>query len=128
MDKDKIKVLFETDADGYITGYQQEFWDGRQWQAPFDTSKAVDLAPADVQTIVLGATKYTDGKLVLDTAKQKALADAQTQETTQPDLSAKVADLESQLQEAQAAIMELADISLGGDTDATSTTTTTSAG
>lgn len=113
-----MKVRLSKDTDGYITG----------WGSDYTPDDFVDLTEEQLASIVLGATKLTDGKLVIDTAKQKALTDAETQETTQPDLTAKVADLESQLQEAQQAIMELADISLGGDTDATSTTTTTSAG
>ncbi|MFT8775036.1 MAG: phage infection protein, partial [Lacticaseibacillus paracasei] len=36
MEDDKVKAIFSTDEDGYITGYQQEFWDGSQWQTPFD--------------------------------------------------------------------------------------------
>ncbi|RXS50343.1 phage infection protein, partial [Lacticaseibacillus rhamnosus] len=28
MEVDKVKAIFSTDEDGYITGYQQEFWDG----------------------------------------------------------------------------------------------------
>ena len=70
MNNDKIKVLFDTDADGYITGYQQEFYDGKEWQTPFDVTNAVDVAPADLETIVIGATKLIDGQLVLDTVKQ----------------------------------------------------------
>ena len=68
--KDKIKVLFDTDVDGYITGWQQEFYDGRQWQTPFDTTNAVELTQTEIGTIVLGATRYTDGKLVVDESKQ----------------------------------------------------------
>lgn len=89
MDKDKLKVLFTTDAGGYITGWQQEFWDGRQWQAPFDTTNAVELTPDEIGSIVMGATKYADGKLTVDADKQKALADAAEQETqTDPQVAA----------------------------------------
>lgn len=68
--KDKIKVLFDLDGNGYIIGWQQEFYDGTKWQTPFDTTNAVDVAPANLETIVMGATKLVDGQLVLDTAKQ----------------------------------------------------------
>lgn len=71
--KDKIKVLFSIDADGYIIGYQQEFFDGTDWQTPFDVTGSVDVAPADLETIVIGATKLIDGQLVLDTSKQAEL-------------------------------------------------------
>ena len=71
--KDKIKVLFSIDADGYITGWQQEFYDGNQWQTPFDTRNAVDLSQSDLNGISLGATKLIDGQLVLDTSKQAEL-------------------------------------------------------
>ncbi|WP_203623954.1 phage infection protein [Lacticaseibacillus sp. 866-1] len=73
MEKEKVIVLLELDADGYITGYQQEFWDGRQWQTPFDTTNAVEVAPGDLDTIVTGATKLINGKLVVDEAKQAEL-------------------------------------------------------
>jgi len=68
--KDKIKVLFDLDGNGYITGWQQEFFDGYEWKTPFDTTNAVDVAPADLETIVMGATKLVDGQLVLDAVKQ----------------------------------------------------------
>ena len=71
--KDKIKVLFSIDADGYIIGYQQEFFDGKEWQTPFDVTGSVDVTPADLETIVIGATKLVDGQLVLDKAKQAEL-------------------------------------------------------
>ena len=71
--KDKIKVLFDLDGNGYIIGYQQEFYDGNQWQTPFDTSKAVEVAVADLATIALGATKWVNGKLVIDPDKQAEL-------------------------------------------------------
>ena len=82
MDKDKLKVLFTTDADGYITGWQQEFWDGRQWQTPFDTTNAVEVAPGDLDTIVMGATKLRNGKLVVDEAKQAELEQPVTPQPT----------------------------------------------
>ena len=68
--KDKIKVLFDLDGNGYIIGWQQEFFDGTKWQTPFDVTNAVDVAPADLETIVIGATKLVDSQLVLDTVKQ----------------------------------------------------------
>lgn len=82
MTKDKIKILFITDADGYIIGYQSEFYDGRQWQTPFDTTNAVEIAPADLDTIVMGATKLRNGKLVVDEAKQAELEQPVTPQPT----------------------------------------------
>jgi hypothetical protein len=73
MDKKTIKILFDTDSSGYITGWQQEFWDGVDWQTPFDTTNAVELAMSDLDAIVIGATKLVDGQLVLDTVKQAEL-------------------------------------------------------
>ncbi|RND49347.1 hypothetical protein FAM18110_01116 [Lacticaseibacillus paracasei] len=71
--KNLVKVLFTIDSDSYITGYQQEFWDGKEWQTPFDTTNAVEVAPGDIDTIVMGATKLIDGQFVLDTSKQAEL-------------------------------------------------------
>lgn len=72
-EKDKVRVLFGLDADGYIIGWQQEFYDGDQWQAPFDTTDAVEVAAPDLATIVLGATKWVNGKLVINPDKQAEL-------------------------------------------------------
>ena len=72
--KDKIKVLFSIDTDGYIIGYQQEFWDGKEWVAPFDTSEAVEVAPADLESIWLGASKVSaDGTIMTDANKKAEL-------------------------------------------------------
>lgn len=72
--KDKIKVLFDTDENGYILGYQQEFYDGKKWVAPFDTSKAVEVAPADLDSICLGASKVSaDGIITTDEDKRSEL-------------------------------------------------------
>lgn len=72
-EKDKVRVLFGLDADGYIIDWQREFYDGEQWQAPFDTTGAVEVAAPDLATIVLGATKWVNGKLVIDPDKQAEL-------------------------------------------------------
>ncbi|MFD1484696.1 phage infection protein [Lacticaseibacillus baoqingensis] len=71
--KDKIEVLFSIDADGYIIGYQQEFYDGKAWQTPFDTTNAIEVSQSDLNGISLSATKLIDGQLVLDTSKQAEL-------------------------------------------------------
>lgn len=70
VEKATVKVLFSFDDQGWIVGYQSEFFDGTDWQTPFDVTNAVDVAPADLETIVIGATKLIDGQLVLDTVKQ----------------------------------------------------------
>lgn len=107
MTKDKIKILFITDADGYIIGYQSEFYDGRQWQTPFDTTNAVEIAPADLDTIVMGATKYADGKLTVDAYKQKELA-AAAEPTTQTD--PQVAVLQAKVDTQNEAITQLTNL------------------
>ena len=73
VEKDTVKVLFSFDDQGWIVGYQSEFFDGTDWKTPFDVTDSVDIAPADLETIVIGATKLIDGKLVLDTSKQAEL-------------------------------------------------------
>ena len=70
VEKDMVKVIFSFDDQGWIIGYQSEFFDGKDWQTPFDVTGSVDVAPADLETIVMGATKLVDGQLVLDTVKQ----------------------------------------------------------
>ena len=105
--KNPIKTLFSLDDDGYITGFQTEFWDGKDWQATFDTSKAVEMDPADLNKIVFGATKYTGGKLVIDKDKQTEL------ENSQPKPEPTAAELKEQYDQLQAALLELADLSLG---------------
>ena len=60
MEVDKVKAIFSTDEDGYITGYQQEFWDGTQWQTPFDDEKAIMIAPEELKKIAIGASKLAD--------------------------------------------------------------------
>lgn len=104
--KDKILVLFDFDAEGYITGWQDEFFDGKEWQTPFDTSKAVEVAPADLAAVVPGATKLTDGKLVLDEAK-KAELEAVKPEPSQAEIIAK---LQADNATMQGALLELSDL------------------
>ncbi|RXS53700.1 phage infection protein, partial [Lacticaseibacillus rhamnosus] len=61
----------------YITGYQQEFWDGSQWQTPFDDEKAILIAPEELEKIAIGASKLADdGTVVINTDKQAALEKA----------------------------------------------------
>lgn len=69
--KSKILALFVTNTDGYIIGYQQEFYDGKDWVAPFDTTSAIEVTPADLASVVLGASKVSsDGIITTDVAKQ----------------------------------------------------------
>lgn len=105
--KNPIKTLFSFDADGYITGFQTEFFDGKEWQATFDLSKAVDVDPTELNKIVFGATKYTAGQLVIDSAKQAEI------EQGQPDSVPTNAELKAQYDTMQAALLELAVLSLG---------------
>lgn len=123
--KDKIRVLFDTDADGYIIGYQQEFYDGKQWQAPFDTTNAVEVTPADLANICLGASKVSsDGTITTDAEKQKEIGDAEAklEEEAKPvDYQAIIAQLKSEQSQTNGALLELSDMLL----TATSTDTTT---
>lgn len=123
--KDKIKVLFDTDADGYITGWQQEFWDGKEWQAPFDTTSAVEVTPADLASIALGSSKVSsDGTITTDAEKQKEIEDAEAklEEEAKPvDYQAIIAQLKSEQVQANEALLEISDMLLAG----TSTSTTT---
>ncbi|WP_125581504.1 phage infection protein [Lacticaseibacillus suibinensis] len=80
--KERIRALFTLDSDGYIIGYQREFFDGKEWQTPFDTTNAVEVAPGDLDTIVMGATKLRNGKLVVDEAKQAELEQPVTPQPT----------------------------------------------
>lgn len=125
MDKDKIHVLFDTDADGYIIGYQQEFYDGKEWQTPFDTTNAVEMTPADLASIALGASKVSsDGTITTDAEKQKEIeaAEAKLEEEAKPvDYQAIIAQLKSEQSQTNEALLELSDILL----TATLTDTTT---
>lgn len=72
--KDKIHVLFDLDSNGYILGYQQEFYDGKDWVAPFDTTSAIEVTPADLASVVLGASKVSaDGIITTDEDKRAEL-------------------------------------------------------
>ncbi len=85
MEAEKVKAIFSTDEDGYITGYQQEFWDGSQWQTPFDDEKAILIAPEELKKIAIGASKLADdGTVVIDTDKQAALEKAANIKTPDP--------------------------------------------
>lgn len=106
--KDKIKVLFSIDADGYIIGYQQEFYDGTDWQTPFDATNAIDLSANDLDSIVFGATKVTDGKLVVDQSKiadMQAANDAAEKQAVQDQVT--ITSLKQKNDLLQSAVMEL---------------------
>lgn len=77
MDKDKIRVLFDTDEDGYIIGYQQEFYDGKAWQSPFDTTNAIEVTPADLASVALGASKVSSDGTIMTDADKKAEIEAE---------------------------------------------------
>ncbi|ABJ70671.1 hypothetical protein [Lacticaseibacillus paracasei] len=104
--KNPIKALFSLNDGGYITGFQTEFWDGKTWQTTFDTSKAVEVDPAELNKIVFGATKYAGGKLVIDKDKRAEL------ENNQPKPEPTATELKEQYDQLQAALLELADLSL----------------
>ncbi|WP_203663816.1 hypothetical protein [Lacticaseibacillus sp. 53-4] len=69
MDKEKLKVLLTLDADGVVIGYQKEFWNGQKWQVGFDDTDAIELSQSEIDSIVVGATTYANGKLATDEAK-----------------------------------------------------------
>ncbi|MEY4715359.1 phage infection protein [Lacticaseibacillus paracasei] len=75
--KDKIKVLFDTDVNGYITGYQKEFYDGKEWQTPFDTTNAIEVTPTDLASICLGASKVSDDGTITTDADKKGELEAE---------------------------------------------------
>ncbi|WP_179395061.1 phage infection protein [Lacticaseibacillus absianus] len=102
-----MKVSIDSDNQGYITGYQQAFWDGEQWQAPFDTTNAVDLARIEVDKIVLGASKLVDGAIVVDRAK---LAEMEEADKPQPSAEEQVALLQTKIDTQQQAFTELSNL------------------
>ncbi|WP_179394991.1 phage infection protein [Lacticaseibacillus absianus] len=101
-----MKVIFDTDDEGYITGYQQAFWDGEQWQTPFDTTDAVDLAQIEVDKIVLGASKLVNGAIMVDQVKLAEIAEA---DKPQPTAEEEIAQLKADNATMQSALMELSD-------------------
>ena len=78
-------VKFDFDNDGYISGWSQAFFDGYMWQTPFDTTNAVEMTQADLDGISLGATKLTDGKLVVDDDKLAEITAKANQTTPTPE-------------------------------------------
>jgi len=100
--KDKIKVLFDTDVYGYITGYQQEFYDGKEWQIPFDVTSAIEVTPMDLANICFGASKVSsDGTITTDEDKRSELEAEANKVIPTPEqqmiasLMAKVTELEA---------------------------------
>jgi len=77
LTKDKIKVLFDTDADGYVTGWQQEFYDGKEWQTPFDADSAIEVVPADLTNVFIGASKVSKDGTITTNADKKAELEAE---------------------------------------------------
>lgn len=65
-------MLFDTNADGYIIGYQQEFYDGKAWQTPFDTTNAIEVAPTGLANICFGASKVSEDGTITTDADKKA--------------------------------------------------------
>ena len=81
-EKDKLLVLFDTDEDGIIYGWQQEFWDGHEWQVPFDTTNAVQIDKTELGKVTLRASKVVDGKVVVDQDKFSELQAASAPQPT----------------------------------------------
>lgn len=75
--KSKILALFVTNTDGYIIGYQQEFYDGKAWQSPFDTTNAIEVTPTDLANICLGASKVSEDGTITTDADKKAELEAE---------------------------------------------------
>lgn len=91
--KEKMRVLFTLDSDGYIIGYQQEFYDGKEWVAPFDTSKAVEVAPADLAGICLGASKVSSDGIITTDEDKRAELEAEANKVTPTDEQALIATM-----------------------------------
>ena len=125
VEKDTVKVLFSFDDQGWIVGYQSEFFDGTDWQTPFDATNAIDVTPTDLAGVVLGASKVSsDGTITTDAEKQKEIEDAEAklEEEAKPvDYQAIIAQLKSEQVQTNEALLELSDMLLA----ATSTDTTT---
>ena len=111
--KDKIKVLFDLDDDGYIIGYQQEFYDGKAWQTPFDTTNAIEVTPADLDSIALGASKVSSDGTITTDADKKAELEAEADKVT-PTPEEQIASLQQANDSLQSALLELSDIVLSG--------------
>lgn len=125
VEKDKIKVLLDLDDDGYIIGYQQEFYDGKEWQTPFDTTNAIEVTPADLASIALGSSKVSsDGTITTDAEKQKEIEDAEAkleEEAKPADYQTIIAQLKLEQEQTNEALLEISDMLLAD----TSTSTTT---
>lgn len=70
-------MLFDTNADGYIIGYQQEFYDGKAWQTPFDTTNAIEVTPTDLANICFGTSKVSEDGTITTDADKKAEFEAE---------------------------------------------------
>jgi hypothetical protein len=103
------KCSVDLDTDGYVLG------------AGTDPSGTVDLPADEVASLTPVVCKLVDGHLVADATKQSHVqAESEAADTPEPDYKAMYEDLNAKLEQAQSAIMELADLSLGGDSSATS--------
>ena len=111
--KDKVKVLFDLDSNGYIIGWQQEFYDGKAWQTPFDTTNAIEVTPADLNGIALGASKVSsDGTITTDADKKSEIESEADKVIPTPEQQ--IASLQQANDSLQSALLELSDIVLSG--------------
>lgn len=91
-----VKVKLCIEEDGYITG-----WTDEQFA---DQTKLTEVDQAELDTCVLGATKLTDGHLVLDTAKQAEIN--KPVPTDQDEVNASLLRTQAQLQLANATLLK----------------------
>ena len=106
MEKEEYTTLLHV-GEGYIQGYEVEFWDDREWQTPFDTTDAVLLPQSEIDKIALGASKLVDGAIVVDQAK---LAEMQEAAKPQPTAEEQVVALQAKLDTQQQAFTELSNL------------------
>ncbi|WP_179395789.1 phage infection protein [Lacticaseibacillus absianus] len=86
--------MLNTDDDGYIIGYQQEYFDHGEWHTPFDTTNAVELSKTELDKIVLGASKLVDDAIVVDQAKLNEIKEAAKPQPTPEQLMLAALSLE----------------------------------
>ena len=113
VEKATVKVLFSFDEQGWIIGYQSEFFDGTDWQTPFDVTNAVDVAPADLANICLGASEVSSDGTITTDADKKAELEAEANKP-EPSPEDKIAALQQSNDSLQSALLELSDIVLQG--------------
>jgi len=112
VDDTKIKVLFNKDTEGYIVGYQKAFWNGTEWETPFDTTNAIEVSNDSLKDIYIGASKVDALGNITTDADKKAELEKKEQSILSPE--DKLASLQQSNDELQSALLELSDLVLSG--------------